>query len=321
MSGVRVVITGAAGLVGSALAAACAGEEVFPLRHADLDITDGAAVEETLQRLRPHVVFNCAVIGVDDCESDPARAERVNVTGPALLAAAAERLGAAIVHFSTNYVFDGGRTSGLYGAEDEADPINVYGVTKLRGERAVLGACTRALVVRTSWVFGAGKGSFLSSVGARLSRGERVQAITDTFASTTYVVDLAERVMELVAARRYGLHQVVNDGICSYETFAVEAARLANADETLIDRVTEAALARPARRPRWTPMRCEPPLRPWPAALAAYLHSTAAEESMASTNDRGKEGKRSGSTTSAAKAGSQSPQTGKSQSKSGAKKK
>jgi dTDP-4-dehydrorhamnose reductase len=225
-----------------------------------------------VQRVRPAVIFNCAVIGVDECEADPALAERVNVAGPAHLAAAAARVGATMVHFSSNYVFDGRRTNGVpYTVDDEAQPINVYGVTKLRGERAAVDANSRALIIRTSWVFGEGKASFLSTVAARLARGERVQAITDTFASTTYVHDLVARVLELVQRAQPGTVHVVNDGICSYETFARESARILGASETLIETATEASHARPAPRPRWTPMRCTPPLRPWQEALREYV--------------------------------------------------
>ena len=277
----RVLITGAAGLVGSALAARY-GEESVALRHRDLDITDARAVEETMQRLRPDVVFNCAVIGVDECEADPALAERVNVIGPAQLAASAERIGATIVHFSSNYVFDGQRTTGVpYTIDDEPQPINVYGKTKLRGERAVTDAASRALIIRTSWVFGRGKESFLSTVATRLARGERVRAINDTFASTTYVHDLVARVMELVERGHPGTYHVVNEGVCSHETFAREAARIVGASELLIESASEASQARLAPRPRWTPMRCLlsermgfAPLRPWEEALGEYVQQS-----------------------------------------------
>lgn len=282
-----ILITGAAGLVGASLAEAFRGEDVVALRHAELDIADARAVDDTMQRLRPGLVLNCAVVSVDDCENDPALAERVNASGPALLAAAAERTGAAIVHFSTNYVFDGARTTGVpYTIDDEARPINIYGATKLRGERAVIAAATRAFIIRTSWVFGSGKASFLGTVAARLARGEHVQAITDTFASTTFVNDLVTRVIEIVRRDAPGTYHVVNDGICSYETFAREAARLvglsAEAADEQIEVATEASLARLAPRPRWTPMRCLlseqlglAPLRRWEDALAEYVRSSA----------------------------------------------
>lgn len=268
------MITGAAGLVGSALAEAWRSHEVFALRHDDLDITSRDAVDRTVVALHPDVIFNCAVIGVDECETDPALAERVNVIGPEYLASAAQRTGAAMVHFSSNYVFGNERRSGIaYAAEDEARPVNVYGVTKLAGERAVSAAAERAFVVRTSWVFGERKASFLSTVAARLARGERVQAISDTFCSSTYVVDLVSRVQEVLERATPGVYQIVNAGVCSYLDFAREAARLVGASEDLIDVVTEESLGRIAPRPRWTPMQCLPPMRSWQEALAAYVGS------------------------------------------------
>ncbi|HEU4521264.1 MAG TPA: sugar nucleotide-binding protein, partial [Thermoanaerobaculia bacterium] len=137
----RIVVTGASGLVGRAIVRRTGATG---LTHRDLDITDESAVRETVARLRPDMVINCAVIGVDDCETDPQLARAINIEGPRNLA----RVAPAIVHFSTNYVLD---------------PVNVYGRTKLEGEQAVLDANSASLVVRTSWVFGSGKESFLST--------------------------------------------------------------------------------------------------------------------------------------------------------------
>lgn len=254
------MITGASGLVGSHLAGVL--PDAVALTHRDLDITDADAV----RRVRADVIFNCAVIGVDDCEADPAHAEQVNVEGPRNLA----QTGAIIVHFSTNYVFDG-EADVPYTTNDLARPINVYGRTKLDGERAVLEANERAIIVRTSWVFGDGKQSFLSTCAAKLARGERVQAIGDTFASTTFVEDLVTRTLDLVRRQTFGVHHIVNEGVCSHETFAREAARLVGVDDrTLIERRTEASMNRLARRPRWTPMLPSAPMRPWQDALAEF---------------------------------------------------
>jgi dTDP-4-dehydrorhamnose reductase len=262
----RVLITGAGGLVASALAPLF--DDVFALKHAALDITDERAVAEVVERVRPDLIINTAVIGVDDCERDPERAKRINVDGPEILARAATR----IVHFSSNYVFDGRpATREPYATSDEAHPINVYGVTKLAGERAVAAACERSFIVRTSWVYGPGKQSFLATVADKLKRGESVKAISDTWASTTYVADLAQRVVELVKREEYGLHHVVNEGICSYETFARRAAELAGVPAEIADRlievVSESEMQRDAPRPPWTPMLCVPPMRSWEDAL------------------------------------------------------
>ncbi|HWS90246.1 MAG TPA: dTDP-4-dehydrorhamnose reductase [Pyrinomonadaceae bacterium] len=278
----KVVITGAGGLVGGCLARRLSSlHEVLAPRRAQLDVTDAAAVGRFIGEGRPQLVVNCAVLGVDECERDPEAARAVNAEAPRALAAAAGEVGAEFLHFSTNYVFDGeGREP--YAERDATRPVNVYGRTKEEGERAALEANPHGYVVRTSWVFGAGKESFLSTAHRELAAGRGVRAISDTWASVTYVEDLASRVEEILSAGRHGLYHVVNEGVCTYEEFAREAARLAGLDgeeaARLIETVTESQIRRPARRPRYTPLRCEaaaelglPPLRHWREALAAYV--------------------------------------------------
>jgi dTDP-4-dehydrorhamnose reductase len=278
----KVIITGAGGLVGGCLARRLGrGHEVLAPRRAELDVADAAAVGRFIKEGQPQLVVNCAVLGVDECERDPAAARAVNAEAPRSLAAAAAEAGAEFLHFSTNYVFDGeGREP--YDERDEPRPVNVYGRTKEEGERAAFKANPRSYVVRTSWVFGAGKESFLSTAHRELTAGRGVRAIGDTWASVTHVEDLATRVEEIVGAGRHGLYHVVNEGVCTYEDFAREAARLAGLDEEraarLVETVTESQVRRPARRPRYSPLRCMtsaglglPPLRHWREALAAYV--------------------------------------------------
>ncbi|HEY0170506.1 MAG TPA: dTDP-4-dehydrorhamnose reductase [Pyrinomonadaceae bacterium] len=279
----KIIITGAGGLVGGALSRrlASSGNEVLAPLRAELDVTDAGAVERLVGAERPSLVVNCAVIGVDECERDPAAARAVNVEAPRSLARAAADAGAAFLHFSTNYVFDG-EGERFYTEADEPRPSSVYGRTKADGERAALDANALSLVVRTSWVFGAGKRSFLSTAHGEMRAGRRVRAIRDTWASVTYVEDLAARVGELLAADARGLFHVVNEGACTYEEFAREAASLAGLGEReaapLVETVTEAEMRRPAPRPRYTPLRCLAaerlglaPLRDWRAALAEYV--------------------------------------------------
>lgn len=275
----RVLITGAGGLVASALVPHFS--DVFALKHAALDITDRAAVVSVVDRIRPDLIINCAVIGVDECERDPKLAGRVNVEGPANLASAAAQVGAALVHFSSNYVFDGRPAERRpYTAAATPNPINVYGRTKLEGERAVAERAEEAFIIRTSWVFGPGKDSFLATVARRLRDGETVRAIGDTWASATYVADLAARVREIIERGEPGTYHVVNDGICSYETFARETASILAIPPPVIDHlievVSEVEMDRPAKRPPWTPMLCEPPMRSWQDALREYVAVSAA---------------------------------------------
>lgn len=281
----RIAVTGAAGFIGSHLVGHLGrNHEVLALRHADLDITDRGAVERFIGDARPSLIINCATVEVDDCERDPGLAEAVHVSGPRHLAEAATRIGAELVHFSTNYVFDGNRDGHFYTIQDEPRPVNAYGKAKIAGEQAVRVACSRSTVIRTSWVFGPGKKTFLCSVHYDLGSGKRVRAVSDIWASTTYVDDLIARVEEILAHGRYGIYHVVNSGVCSYYEFALEAGRLVGlgreACDALVEAVQEGEMKRLAPRPRYTPMRCLlseklglSALRDWRAALASYVRA------------------------------------------------
>jgi len=281
---VKILVTGAAGLVGSHLADTLAGDhDVLALKRSDLDISDRDAVNRYVSAVKPSLIVNCAVIQVDESEQNPAKSQAVNVEGPRFLAAAASRLDAELVHFSSQYAFDGepvGRSP--YTIEDEPRPVNVYGRTKVASEEAVRDACARSYIIRTSWVYGSGKNSFLCTVHNDLHSGKPVRAIVDIWSSTTYVEDLIQQVLRILSTRRYGTYHIVNEGVCSYYEFALEAGSLAGLSreqlDPLIEVVKESEIQRAAARPRYTPMRCLlsqelglPPMRDWRAALADYV--------------------------------------------------
>lgn len=282
----NILITGAAGLVGSHLARRLAVQhQVAALQHADLDITDAHGVYRRIEEVKPELVINCAVIQVDESEKDPAKAQAVNVDGARLLAEAANKIGAEIIQFSTQYAFEGepvGRPA--YTIADEPRPVNHYGRTKVAGELAVRAACPRSYIVRTSWVYGSGKDSFLCVAHVHLRAGKAIRAIDDIWSSTTYVNDLIDRVMTIRATGKYDTYHVVNEGVCSYHEFALEAGRLLGLTETALQRQIEITherdMKRMASRPRYTPMRCLrsealglPPMRYWREALSAYVKS------------------------------------------------
>jgi dTDP-4-dehydrorhamnose reductase len=282
----KILVTGAAGLVGRHFAESFAREhDVLALKHADLDITDQAAVHRSVSSAKPSLMINCVVNGVDECERHPQRAYAVNVEGPRNLAEAATHVGAEIIHFGTNYNFDGrdiGRTP--YTTQDLPDPVNVYGTAKVAGEQAVRGACSRSYIIRTAWVYGKGKDVFICTVHRDLLAKKRVRAICDVWSPTTYVIDLVQRVREILQIRRYGTYHIVNEGLCSCYEFALEAGRLIGltkaATDSLIEIVKEEEMNRVAARPRYTPMRCLlseelglAPMRDWRAALHDYVRS------------------------------------------------
>lgn len=280
----KILITGVSGLVGSHLAKRLMpSHEVVALKHGDLDITDEAAVRRRVAEAIPELVVNCAVFQVDECEKNPARSRAVNTDGPRHLAKAASEVGATIIQFSTQYAFPGepvGRAP--YTIQDEQRPVNLYGKTKVDGEQAVRHACPRSYVIRTSWVFGSGKSTFLCTVADDLRAGKRVRAIDDIWSSTTYVEDLIDRTMEIHVKGRYGVYHVVNAGVCSYYEFALEAGHLRGIARGEIDRLIEVIherdMKRIAARPRYTPLRCLlseeiglPPMRTWREALAEFV--------------------------------------------------
>lgn len=283
----KILIAGVAGLVGSHLVRRLRAEhDVTPLTHANLDITDRDAVHRIVAALRPELIYNCAVLQVDDCERDAAKAEAVNVRGPQFLAEAADTIGAEIVQFSTQYAFAGepiGRPP--YTVKDVPQPVNVYGRTKVAGENAVRAACARSYIVRTSWVYGSGKNSFLCVVHDDLKAGKKVRAIDDIWSSTTYVEDLIDRCLEIIRRKRYGTYHVVNEGTCTYYEFALEAGHLTSLTRDQIDSLIEITherdMQRIAARPRYTPLRCLlseemglAPMRHWKSALAGYVGAT-----------------------------------------------
>jgi dTDP-4-dehydrorhamnose reductase len=282
----KVLITGAAGLVGRHFSERLAREhDVLALKHADLDITDRGAVKQCVADAHASLIINSAVIQVDESEQNPAKAQAVNVEGPQALAEVASGAGAEIIHFSTQYAFDGeplGRAA--YTIQDPTRPVNVYGRTKIAGEQAVRDACPRSYIIRTSWVYGSGKNSFLCTVHDDLRARKRVRAIDDIWSSTTYVEDLIDRVLQIHVTRRYGTYHVVNEGVCSYYEFALETGRLVGLNRSqlgsLIEVVKEADMKRPAARPRYTPLRCLlseelglARMRDWRTALAEYVRT------------------------------------------------
>ncbi len=280
----KVLVTGAAGLIGSHLAQRFgADHDVLALTRKDLDITDQSAVRSRVAAERPSLLVNCAVVQVDKSEQDPANAAAVNVEGARFLAEAAAQFSAEIIQFSTQYAFDGeiiGRAP--YTIKDQPRPVNIYGKTKVAAEEAVRAACSQSYIIRTSWVYGSGKDSFLCTVHNDLGSGKRVRAIDDVWSSTTYVEDLIDRCSEILSLRRYGTYQIVNEGVCSYYDFALEAGRLAGFEKdqlgSLIEVVHERDMQRIAPRPCYTPMRCLlseeigfTPMRHWRDALAQYV--------------------------------------------------
>ena len=237
-----------------------------------MSITDTAAVESLVLERRPDVVFNCAAYNaVDRAEAEREAAFSANADGPRVLAVACRRAGAALVHFSTNYVFDG-RHEEPYVEADQADPVSVYGSSKLAGEGAVLAAGGHVAVVRSAAVYG-GPNSFPMRILERARAGHELTVVSDQFINPTFARDLAVAARNLAEEGTAGIVHAVADGCCSWDEFA--RAVLAEAGVGAeVRSVSSADYPQAARRPKNGCLASTrmAPLRSWREALHEALN-------------------------------------------------
>ena len=293
----RILVFGAGGRLGAALARAYAAEaRVQGFGRAEADLADPAAPARLIGEARPDVVINCAALtNVDLCETERGLARAVNAESPGGMARACAETGARLVHISTDYVFDGeARTP--YGEEAVAAPLSWYGRTKREGEEAVLAAGARHAVVRVSWVFGPDRDSFVDKALQAALRGEAVRAVADKWSSPTYTLDAAEALRIFFDdAAPGGVYHLCNRGVCSWREWAqagldaAAAAGIPVATRSVEPLRLADLTAMVAPRPVYSAMSCRRlehllgrPLRPWPEAVADHVDRLARAGRLAS---------------------------------------
>lgn len=237
----RYLIAGARGMLGTAMQRVLAGRDAWFLApdESDFDITDETLVSSRVADFvdaaggEPAVLVNAAAYtNVERAEDEPGIAYHVNEEGAGNLALAASEHGLGFVHVSTDFVFDGEK-DGAYVETDAVNPLSVYGMSKLAGERAVAAAYPDAIIVRTAWVFGAGGVNFPVKMLQLASERDSLSVVTDEVGSPTYTVDLATGILGLIDAGATGVFHLTGSGSCSRFELAEEIFRLAGIDVRL----------------------------------------------------------------------------------------
>ncbi len=252
-----ICIVGAKGMLGTELVRLCreGSPAVFAAMHAldieQIDISDAKSVSDAFKRLCPRVVINAAAFtDVDGCESHQEQAMSVNAEGPANLARACRESGARLVHVSTDYVFDGSKTSPWLPG-DPIRPLSAYGRSKAAGDENIRRLLPDHAIVRTSWLFGVHGKNFVKTILQLSMNREEVTVVTDQIGRPTYAADLAEVLLRIATADCAGTYHFANAGECSWNEFACEIIRLSGRRCGVLPLLTS-ELKRPAVRPAYS---------------------------------------------------------------------
>lgn len=289
----KILVTGAAGMLGHDV------WELFSERHElvgldivqpawidtaryrTADLTNAAQTYTLITKENPEVVIHCAAYNnVDAAEKNPDDAYRGNALATRNVALACQRFDATMLHLSTDYVFDGKSPPvGGYREFDPCSPASRYGESKYWAEQFVQKLLNKYFIVRTSWLFGPGRQTWVDQVAARSRDGQPVQAVIDMVSSPTYAPDLASALLKLAESRHYGMYHLTNSGSCSRVEWAEEILKIMKrAGYPHLEKLTRAQLKLPAYRPEHSVLnnlawRLEgfPPLRSWQEALREHF--------------------------------------------------
>jgi len=278
----KIALIGADGQLGFDLLNLLPTEKCRPLFYPDFDVREAQKTRDILQSLAPDVVINTAAFHrVDECEDRPEEALIVNAVAVRNLALICRERNAVLVHFSTDYVFDG-RKRTPYVEEDEPAPLNVYGVSKLAGEYFVRSLCRKYFLIRTCGLYGSAgcreKGMNFVELMLHLEKsGRPLRVVDDQWVTPTSTEELAGRILELLGTERYGLYHMTNEGQCTWYEFAREIFSLVGRAANLSP-IDSQAYGAKARRPAYSVLENQrvkalgiTDFSPWREALKNYL--------------------------------------------------
>jgi len=289
----NILIIGARGMLGCDLMKVFQGLNPLGIDKEELDITSKEAVENFILELKPILVINAAAYtDVGGCEQNQDLAMRVNGDAVGYLAKAAEKIGATLVHYSTDYVFDGKSPEGHKEDNEPKNPINFYGKSKLFGEKLLKENCRNYYLIRTSWLFGRHGKNFVDTILKLGKEKEELKVVNDQHGKPTYTMDLAKRTKELLDGKSpFGVYHITNEGITSWYDYALkifEIYKQLNPGQKLAKvvpcasaeylRFTRRSFVKQnfcgsAKRPIWSILLNTklPSSRPWEEALRDYL--------------------------------------------------
>jgi dTDP-4-dehydrorhamnose reductase len=273
----RVLLIGANGMLGKDIVQEWRDDELIPAGSSDADIRKREEVERLLTATRPEwIVLAAAYTDVDGSERDPDGAFAVNAKGTENVAVIARKYGAKVLYVSTDYVFDG-KSNRPYESTDPIAPINTYGESKARGEKAIQDNLQDWCIVRTSWLFGASGSSFPEKILRAAETRPELSVVSDQVGSPTFTRDLASAIRQLIHAEASGFVNVTNSGTCSWFEFASEILRQAGKTNP-VKPINTVQAARAAKRPAYSVLSPAAlhalgiKVRDWREALPPYLH-------------------------------------------------
>jgi dTDP-4-dehydrorhamnose reductase len=276
----KILILGAKGNLGQAFAELYKNEQLHLWDRDELDITNQAAVNESLSKLHPDLVINCAAYNaVDQAETEEDQAMQLNGHGVGFIAQTCARLGVTLIHYSTHYVFDGEQKDGY--TEDAApNAHSAYARSKILGERLLAEAGCDYYLIRTAWLYSSntsGKKSFIEIMKSLAASQPEVRVVSDEFGHPTWVRDLAAATQMLLTQNfPFGIYHLVNEGSASWYDWAKEIFRICRLSTSLRP-VAASEFPRPVMRPHFGILKNTkgPRLRPWQEALRAFLTGAA----------------------------------------------
>lgn len=275
----KILIVGHLGMLGTDLMKETGSRhEVCGVDRQELDIVDREQCLELLGNFRPDSVINAAALTqVDYCETHEEEAFLINGYGAGNLAEAAASVGALLVHYSTDYIFDG-QKAGPYLEEDAPKPRSAYGRSKLRSEELVRSNGKDHLILRTAWLFGQNGVNFIRTILGAAKQGQPLRVVNDQKGSPTYSRDLAAHTIRMIEAGCRGTYHLTNSGSCTWYQLAASAVEWAGLKDVQVLPVTTAEFPRPAPRPANSVLanarlkrEAFPPMRPWQAAAREYV--------------------------------------------------